>query len=57
MVIVEEDFWDNSLALKKNIQRRIGPIDMICPVCKRLDEDCGHCFLKCKFVQKCWEDL
>jgi hypothetical protein len=26
-------------------------------VCKRLDEDGAHCFLKCKYVKKCWEEL
>jgi hypothetical protein len=29
-------------------------IDTRCPVCKRLNEDGGHCFLKCKFVKQCW---
>jgi hypothetical protein len=33
------------------------PIDTICPVCKRFDEDGGHCFLKCKAVRKCWQEL
>jgi len=29
-------------------------IDTRCPVCWRLDEDGGHCFLKCKYVKECW---
>jgi len=28
----------------------MGPIDTVCPVCKRFDEDGEHCFLKCKFL-------
>jgi hypothetical protein len=23
----------------------------------RLDEDGGHCFLKCKFARKCWQTM
>ena len=47
----------NSLPLKMNIQRRGMKLDTRCPVCYRLDEDGGHCFLKCKFVRRCWLDL
>jgi hypothetical protein len=47
----------NSLALKLNLQRRGIKLDTRCPVCNRLDEDGGHCFLKCKFVKHCWVDL
>jgi hypothetical protein len=32
-------------------------IDTRCPLCWRLDEDGGHCFLKCKFVKECWRTL
>ncbi|WVZ81708.1 hypothetical protein U9M48_029054 [Paspalum notatum var. saurae] len=32
-------------------------IDTRCPVCGRLDEDGGHCFLKCKYVKHCWAAL
>ena len=39
----------NSLALKMNIQRRGVKLDTRCPVCHRLDEDGGHCFLKKKY--------
>ncbi|XP_066334061.1 uncharacterized protein [Miscanthus floridulus] len=47
----------NSLALKLNLQRRGIKLDTRCPVCNRLDEDDGYCFLKCKFVKHCWSDL
>ncbi|KAJ1287005.1 hypothetical protein BS78_03G396700 [Paspalum vaginatum] len=29
-------------------------LDTICPLCKRLDEDYGHFFFKCKHVKHCW---
>ena len=32
-------------------------IDTRCPVCSRLDEDGGHCFLKRKFVKECWRGV
>ena len=32
-------------------------IDTRCPMCYRLDEDGGHCFLKCKLVKCCWASL
>lgn len=44
----------NSLPLMRNIHRRIGPTDTLCLVCKRFDEDGGHCFLKCKPMRRCW---
>jgi hypothetical protein len=48
----------NSLPLRSNIKRRgVEDVDTRCPVCKRLDEDRGHCFLKCKSVKKCWQAL
>ncbi|KAF8762953.1 hypothetical protein HU200_008799 [Digitaria exilis] len=38
-----------------NIKHRgIQDVDTRCPVCRRLDEDGGHCFLKCKIV---WWDV
>lgn len=46
----------NSLPLQMNIKRRGMDIDTRCPVCWRLNEDGGHCFLKCKFVVKCWRE-
>ena len=36
----------DSLPLRMNIMRRGMEIDTRCPVCWRLDEDGGHCFLK-----------
>ena len=32
-------------------------LDTRCLVCHRLDEDGGHCFLKCKLVKRCWSTL
>jgi hypothetical protein len=40
----------NSLALKLCIKRRHIDLDTRCPVCWRMDDDGGHCFLKCKYV-------
>jgi len=40
-----------------NIQRRGVELDIRCPMCHRLDEDGGHCFLKCKLVRRCWSCL
>ena len=50
-------FAHNSLPLRMNIVRRGMEIDTRCPMCWRLDEDGGHCFLKCKLVKKCWQHL
>lgn len=27
------------------------------PVCWRFDEDGGHCFFKCKHVERCWRAM
>lgn len=58
---VKQFLWrlaHNSLAFKMNIKRSgIKDVDTICPVCRRLDEDGGHCFLKCKLVKKCCQGL
>jgi hypothetical protein len=35
----------------------MGPIDILCPVCRHYDKDGGHCFFKCKPVRKCWLEL
>ena len=32
-------------------------IDTRCPVCWRMDEDVGHCFLKCEHVKECWRGV
>jgi ribonuclease HI len=44
----------NSLPVKRNLVRRGVKVDMLCPMCKRLDEDCGHLFFKCKYAKLCW---
>lgn len=41
----------NSLPIKRNVVWRGIKLDTICPVCKSLDEDCGHLFFKCKYVK------
>jgi hypothetical protein len=50
-------FAHNSLPVRRNVARRGVELDTICPVCGRLDEDCGHIFFKCKFVKLCWRLL
>ena len=50
-------FTHNSLPLRINIARRGMEIDTRCPVCWRLDEDGGHCFLRCKYVKECWRAM
>lgn len=47
----------DSLPLRMNIMRRGMEIDTKCPVCWRLDEYGGHCFLKCKVVKKFWSHM
>jgi hypothetical protein len=47
----------NTLALRKNLQRRGIKLDTSCCICQRLDEDGGHLFLKCKEVKKVWREL
>jgi hypothetical protein len=47
-------FAHNSLPVRRNVARRGVDIDTRCPMCERLDEDCGHLFFKCKFVRRCW---
>ena len=44
---------------KNKIQTRMGPINNLCPVCRRYneDEDGGHCFFQCKPVRKCLLEL
>jgi hypothetical protein len=44
----------NSLPVGRNVARRGIELDTLCPVCKRLDEDCGHLFFKCKYAKQCW---
>uniref|UniRef100_I1QCR8 Reverse transcriptase zinc-binding domain-containing protein n=1 Tax=Oryza glaberrima TaxID=4538 RepID=I1QCR8_ORYGL len=47
----------NSLPLKINIKRRVPDAETLCPVCKRFDENGGHCFLKCRPMKLCWRIL
>jgi ribonuclease HI len=44
----------NILPVRRNVARRGVMLDTIYPICKRLDEDCGHIFFKCKYVKQCW---
>ena len=39
------------------IKRKHVDLDTLCPVCRRLDEDGGHIFLKCKFVKQVWRSM
>ena len=39
---------------ERNLARRGIVINTRCPVCARLDEDCGHLFFKCKYAKLCW---
>ena len=47
----------DSLPLRLNIKTRGMDIDTRCPVCWRLDEDGGHCFLKCKLAKRLWRHM
>ncbi|GJN00768.1 hypothetical protein PR202_ga17975 [Eleusine coracana subsp. coracana] len=47
----------NSLVVGRNLKRRMPEKDSLCPICKRLDEDCGHLFFKCKHVHDVWRVL
>jgi hypothetical protein len=47
---------NNSLPLRMNLRRRGINLDTKCPICYRLDEDGGHCFLKCKSVKAVWRE-
>ena len=38
----------DSLPLRMKLRHRGMQVDTLCPVCFRLDEDGGHCFVKCK---------
>jgi hypothetical protein len=46
----------NSLPVKMNLRRRGVELDTLCPMCHRLDEDCGHIFLKCRFAKSVWRE-
>lgn len=47
----------NSLPLKRNIKRRGMDADTLCPMCRRLDEDGGHLFMRCKAVKPVWRSM
>lgn len=47
----------NSLALFCNLKRRGMDVDTCCFVCRRLDEDGGHPFFKCKYVKQVWCEM
>jgi ribonuclease HI len=47
----------NSLPTRMNISRKKVDLDTRCPMCKRLDEDGGHLFIKCKKVKEIWRDF
>ena len=44
----------NILPVRRNVANRGINIDTICPVCRKVDEDCGHLFFKCKYAKLCW---
>ena len=41
-------FIHNSLPLHRTLKRRRIKTETLCPMCNKLDEDCGHLFLECK---------
>lgn len=47
----------DSLPTRMNIKRKHVDLDTLCPVCRRLDEDGGHTFLKCKFIKQVWRGM
>lgn len=47
----------NSLPVRRNIARRGMKGETICPMCCRLDEDCGNLFFKCQGVKEVWRML
>lgn len=44
----------HSLPLRTKLHNRGMKVDTRCPLCFRLDEDGGHCFIKCKNVKEVW---
>ncbi|KAK3157436.1 hypothetical protein QOZ80_2AG0122210 [Eleusine coracana subsp. coracana] len=45
------------LAVRRNLRRRKVRSGTLCPVCRRLDEDCGHLFFNCKQDKAVWRAL
>jgi hypothetical protein len=50
-------FTHNSLAVKRNLERRGVEVDIRCVMCNRHIEDSGHLFLNCKQVKALWREL
>ncbi|OQU89062.1 hypothetical protein SORBI_3002G141050 [Sorghum bicolor] len=50
-------FIHNSLPLRRTLKRRRIKTETLCPMCNKLDEDCGHLFFKCKGARECWRAL
>ena len=58
--IVKMFMWrlaHNSLPVRKNVSRRGVELDTKCPVCQRLDEDCGHFSLSVNMLNGVGVDL
>lgn len=47
----------NTHALCVNLKMRSMDVDTRCFVCRRLDEDGGHLFFKCKYVKELWLNM
>jgi hypothetical protein len=50
-------FTHNSLAVKRNLERRGVEVDIRCVMCNRHIEDSGHLFINCKQVKALWREL
>ncbi|CAN6374879.1 unnamed protein product [Urochloa humidicola] len=50
-------FTHNTLAVRRNLERRGLKIDTRCVMCNRHIEDGGHLFFNCKHVKQLWTDL
>ena len=49
-----EDMQKHSTPMRKNLQKKIQNINMICPCCGEEEESIEHCFLTCPEVQSIW---
>jgi hypothetical protein len=45
------------LASSKNQKRRKIKTETLCPMCNRLDEDCGHLFFNYERARECWRAM
>jgi len=50
-------FGHNSLALRRNLERRGMYIDTRGVIYSRITEDGAHLFFKCKHVKHLWEEV